>query len=77
MKESSGVLVFSPHAEKHKEDIRKYLEKLGVNVDPFSQKVLSFLQVTKGTQQTPNKRLGEDERWRLVLLFPLVQKSGT
>ena len=63
------MLVFSPHVEKHKGDIKKYLSKLNCDVDPFSREVMTFLENLEGTPQLPNKLLGEVERWRVVLHF--------
>ena len=63
------MLILSDHAKKHLEDIKRYLSKFNDPIDPLSNEVLTFLERVKGIPQTPNLRLGESERWRIVLHF--------
>jgi len=68
------MLAFSPHVERHKNDISAYLKKLNCNVDPFSEEILYFLERIRGIPQIPNQRLGETERWRIILHFQCCAK---
>ncbi|BDC18901.1 hypothetical protein [Acidianus sp. HS-5] len=45
------------------------MRKFNTDVDPLGQEVLSFLERVKGVQQVPNLRLGEKERWRVIVHF--------
>ena len=63
------MLVLSPHLRKHVEDINNYMRKFNTVIDPLGQEVLSFLEGVKGMEQVPNVRLGEKERWRVIIHF--------
>gem|GEM_PF-614860 len=63
------MLILSKHLKKHLDEIRKYMKKFNDPTDPLGQEVLSFLERKEGIRQTPNLRLGESERWRIILHF--------
>ncbi|TRM96073.1 hypothetical protein DJ527_13045, partial [Sulfolobus sp. F1] len=67
------MLIFSNHLRKHLEDIRNYMKGFN-DIDPLGSEVLSFLERVKGTLQVPNTRLGEIERWRVIIHFKSCAK---
>lgn len=66
-------MLISSHLDKHKDDVRRYMEKKGCGgIDAISFHILSFIEDiirVKGKVETPNKFKGEKERWRIILHF--------